>query len=106
MINRISQSVILVELLIGRSKWSYAAFVGGALDLWKQMELRSICWGCLGPLEANGATLHLLGVPWTFGSKWSYAPFVGGALELWKQMELRSICWGYLGPLEANGATL
>src|SRR6267154_1507966 len=62
MINRISQSVILVELLIGRSKWSYTAFVG-ALDLWKQMELRSICWGCLGPLEANGATLHLLGMP-------------------------------------------
>src|SRR6267154_2706619 len=70
------------------------------------MELRCICWRCLGSLEANGATLHLLGVPWTFGSKWSYAPFVGGALDLWKQMELRSICWGCLGPLEANGAML
>src|SRR6267154_1642358 len=63
MINRISQSVILVELLIGRSKWSYTAFVG-ALCLWKQMELRSILlrMPCV-PLEANGATLHLLGMP-------------------------------------------
>src|SRR6267154_4788246 len=57
------------------------------------MELHCIC-RCLVPLEANGATLHLLEVPWIFGSK------------IGSKMELHSICWGCLGPLEANGATL
>ena len=58
------------------------------------MELHCIC-RCLVPLEVNGATLHLLEVPWIFGSK------IGSKMEL-RSILLRMPCV----PLEANGATL
>src|SRR6267154_3246079 len=58
------------------------------------MELHCIC-RCLVPLEVNGAMLHLLEVPWIFGSK------IGSKMEL-RSILLRMPCV----PLEANGATL